>query len=126
MPLASTSVLVPLVVALVAGAWLGYALTTSRAGRSRATFLGLFFLAFMPWVGVRLAADVLEGLALIALLACWDTRGLRERCQAAQSLGASEWRVFWRVWVPERSLILLAGAVIAWLRLVLQRATSAA
>ena len=129
MHLFATSVLAPTAIALVAGAWLGYAVITShRPGRVRLMVAGLLAVALVPWVAVigLTAAGVVGGSSQIAVFAAWDTRGLRERCQAAQSLGASDWRIFCRVFLPERVVLLVAGVVLAWMRLLLQRGSNGA
>ena len=113
--------------ALVLGLWLAYLFAT-RMGAPGSERLLLWFLALIPWVvlasqrwppGIP-AAGIFAGGLLVAIITALDYRNLRGRCDAARSLGASEWRIFWRVFLPMRSDRAVFAAMAAFVRLLIE------
>jgi molybdate transport system permease protein len=107
------------------GVWLGYVAAT-RTARRRVWFAGLW-----AWMVIGLTAPAGRGLALaggLPLMALCAARGFdagREQRNAARSLGASEWRIFWRVMLPIGWRGVGGGALLVMLRMVLDRAIAA-
>jgi molybdate transport system permease protein len=116
--------------ALVLGLWLAYSLATREFPIRKAALalLGLLFatpvviVAWMllgrafPWPAGALAGAI-AGLPPIALGARRPLQDLnREYGDAARSLGASEWRIFWRVMLPLGWRPILAATGIAFVR----------
>lgn len=96
-------------ISLPGGLWLGLWLQHNRRASAVAmlplmlpptVICGYFLLpVFTPLLAVALAA--LYGLPLLARSACTAFRSLEPAyANGARSLGASEWRVFWRVTLP--------------------------
>jgi ABC-type spermidine/putrescine transport system permease subunit II len=130
MPSFFNPVLTSTVGALLIGLWLAYLFATRGIGRIATMRLLLWFLALVPWVvlaavrwspGVT-AAGVMGGGSLVAIITALDFRDLRERCDSARSLGASEWRIFWRVFLPMQRGCLVIALLAALVRLIIEHA----
>jgi molybdate transport system permease protein len=118
--------------ALLPGLWLAYVLATRRfAGRSAAFALLSLLLAtpvvICAWLFLgpsfswkfAAAAGVLAAIPLIALGARYRLQSLDLRYgNAARSLGASEWRIFWSVMLPLGWRPTLAAAAVAFARVL--------
>jgi molybdate transport system permease protein len=126
--------------ALVPGLWLAYLLATREfAGRKAATG-GLALLLAIPVVILSslllptvwtwqagAAAGVAAALPLIVLGARPPLQGLdRDYGDAARSLGASEWRIFWRILLPLAWRPILAAFGVAFARVLAEWAIAAA
>jgi molybdate transport system permease protein len=116
--------------ALALGLWLAYSLATREFVARKAT-LGLLALLFatpvviLAWMFFRPAfrwqAGVLAGtIAALPPIALGARRSLQDLDRAygnaARSLGASEWRIFWRVMLPLGWRPILAAAAVAFVR----------
>jgi molybdate transport system permease protein len=118
--------------ALGPGLWLAYLLATRPfTGRKTAFFLLALLLAIpvviVAWILLRpafpwtlaAAAGVFAAIPLIAFGAFSRLRSLDRRYgNAARSLGASEWRIFWRVLLPLGWRPVLAACAIAFARVL--------
>ena len=126
--------------ALVPGLWLAYLLATREfAWRKVATGALALLLALpvvilawavqrpvFPWQTGALAG-VAAALPLISLGARGPLQGLdRVYGPAARSLGASEWRIFWRVMLPLGWRPILAVGGVAFARVLAEWAITAA
>jgi molybdate transport system permease protein len=116
--------------ALVLGLWLVYRVAT-REFIGRTAILALLALSFatpvvvLAWVFLRpafpwqagAAIGIIAALPPIVLGARGPLHALnREYGDAARSLGCSEWRIFWRVFLPLGWRPILAAAGIAFVR----------
>jgi len=124
-----TSVWLSTAGALAGGVWLGYFLSRSEARRQAAMY-GLWVWAVTPvvvlaWLrlqGWLTVAGAIGGLPLVAMFAGGSFYADREYADAARSLGAGEWRVFWRVLAPMGWRAIVSGTVLALARVLLERA----
>src|SRR5690348_5752929 len=99
-----TSVLILIAGSLAGGAWLAF-LFNGRISRLWMGELLLWVVALVPWVVVcwlrwpdaMLAGGVLGAASLAAVFGAERADDARACCNAARSMGASGWRVFWRV-----------------------------
>src|SRR5436190_20680556 len=99
MPLDLTSALISTAIALIAGALLAF-LATARIRRLWPFELLLWCLALSPWIVLAAlrwpaalgAAAVFGAAPLIAIFGVERANATRQHCNAARSLGASEWR----------------------------------
>jgi len=124
-----TSVCISTVGALAGGVWLGHFLSRSEARRNAAVY-GLWVWVVTP---VQIVADIsfhgnlalagaIGGLPIVAMFAGGSFAADREYANAARSLGAGEWRIFWRVLAPMAWRAILAGAALAAARILIERA----
>jgi molybdate transport system permease protein len=118
--------------ALPPGLWLGYLLATRQFAGRRSTFALLALLLATPTVilasillrpGFQWQAGAAVGVAaalpLIALGARTPLQALdRAYGNAARSLGVSEWRIFWRVFLPLGWRPLFAASAVAFARVL--------
>src|SRR5258708_3040854 len=125
MPSGLTSACISLGGALVGGVWLGYVVAPRTAGRkpwNAALWIWMVMsLAATRWSGIALV-EAFAGLPLVALCACRAFERGHEQRKAARGLGASEWRIFWRVMLPIGWQGVSGGVVLALFRMALERA----
>jgi ABC-type molybdate transport system permease subunit len=110
---------------VVLGVWLGHMLR-GRAAIAAAsaplilppTIVCAYFL-FRPFTeAVAIGAAILYGLPFLARAARLEFQRLdRQTLNAARSVGASEWRVFWRIALPLTVRPLAAAAALIFLRI---------
>jgi molybdate transport system permease protein len=128
MPVDFASACLLTALALIAGAALSFLVI----GRTDQFWFGEIFLrvlVLVPWIvlsAVRwpaagLAAWILAAAPVVAVFGADGVETTRECCNAARSLGASEWRVFWRVFLPTQRFGLMVGALLACARVLMER-----
>lgn len=120
--------------ALIPGLWLAYLLATREfSGRKltcallalllAAPIVILAFILFrptFPWQAAA-AVGVVAALPLISLGVRTQLQALdRAYGNAARSLGASEWRIFWRLMLPLAWRPILAASTIAFARVLVE------
>jgi ABC-type sulfate transport system permease component len=126
MPPAITSVCISTAVALAGGVLLGY-LADARRWTAE---LPLWVWAVIPAVGLTAlryppgvtAAGAFCGMPIVAIFAARGFQATRACSDAARSLGSPEWRVLWRVMLPNAWRWVLGGALVALLRVSMERA----
>ena len=124
-----TSVCISTAGALAGGVWLGHFLACSEARRN-ASLYALWIWAVTPvqvlaairFHGGLTLAGAIGGLPLVAMFAVGSFHGERDYANAARSLGAGEWRIFWRVLAPMAWRAILSGAALAAGRVLIERA----
>ncbi|MBZ5578646.1 MAG: ABC transporter permease subunit [Acidobacteriia bacterium] len=73
----------------------------------------------LRWRGFLTPAGVVAGLPFVALITGSRFRNLNQDYgSVARSLGASEWRIFWRLLAPQAWRWIAIATVIAWVRIV--------
>ena len=131
MPFHWSSVWIATAGALVLGLALAWLLAVRNIS---AISLGLAPLFVVPLIILaalrahRLAplAAVLSGLPLVAILCAIEFRNIGGTfANAARSLGASEWRIFWRILVPLGWKAILVGSALAFARIAAESAIAA-
>jgi molybdate transport system permease protein len=126
--------------ALVPGLWMAYLLATREFTGRKAATGGLALLLAAPMVILAslllrpvwawpagAAAGVAAALPVIVLGARTPLQGVdRDYGNAARSLGASEWRIFWRILLPVTWRPILAATGVAFARVLAEWAIAAA
>jgi molybdate transport system permease protein len=115
--------------ALAGGVWLGWWLARSEARRQAAVY-GLWawvvtpvqVLAALRWHEGMAIAGALGALPLVAMFAGGGFYAARDYANAARSLGAGEWRIFWRLLTPMAWRAILSGTALAAARVAIERA----
>jgi len=112
-------------ISLLAGAWLGYLLRQRRGALAIAgwplllppTIICAWLLAPELTLPLAVAAGCVFALPLIACAAAAAFRALPLRYEsAARTLGASDWRIFWRVSLPLAWRPIAAAVALAFAR----------
>ncbi len=115
--------------ALTLGVWLGYALRSRPRAAALAsvplvfppTIVAAYFLAPRFTWQLAAAAGALYSVPFLGRSARAAFRAVgTEYTNAARSLGASEWRVFWRVSLPLAGKPILAAAGISFARVAFE------
>jgi len=97
-------------VALAGGAGLGYVVATRFDGLRRWAEFLLWLALLLPFAGPAMS------IAPVALFASWGFQRAEEQRNAARSLGASDWRIFWRILLPNAWRRIAEGTVLAVVR----------
>jgi ABC-type nitrate/sulfonate/bicarbonate transport system permease component len=120
MPEGLSSLCIALAIALVVGVWLGHAIASRFPHRRWSLYLLLWVVGLLPRLALLMLGRapgaptaILAGIPLVAICAAEGFRESRARWNAARSLGASEWRIFWRVFLPHGWTWLAGGALLA-------------
>jgi molybdate transport system permease protein len=120
MPEGFSSLCIALAIALVVGVWVGHAAASRMPHRRWSICFALWLVAALLrlalWMSGRSAGmggAIIAGIPLVAICAAEGFRESRPRLNAARSLGASEWRIFWRVFLPHGWTWLAGGALLA-------------
>lgn len=112
---------------LLLGVGIAYWVARHLSGAGRAILPILIFLLVIPTVvlvGLRWRAGLIPagaaaGTPLVALTTLVRFRiDDRKYGNTARSLGASEWRIFWRVLTPQAWRWMAFATLVAWLRIV--------
>ena len=126
-----TSVWLATAGSLLLGVGFGYAMARRVLVPGWAIVVPMVALLILPVViltGLRwreglLPAGVLAGLPFVTLFAGTRFRAADETYgNVARSFGASEWRIFWRLLVPQAWRPIAAAVAIAWARIAVERA----
>jgi len=120
MPIDFTSMCISTAIALVGGVWLGYFLAANSPSRIYGWYFVLWLWALLP-LPLTTATGALHALPLVAVFSLAGFHSLRDYHNAARSLGAGEWRIFWRVSLPSAWKSVLNGVLLAVARLIAER-----
>jgi ABC-type nitrate/sulfonate/bicarbonate transport system permease component len=107
--------------AIVVGVLIGYFVAARNACRPWALYLAVWVVCLAPRaISIALlrefsgVAAVIAGEPAMIICVAEGLRTRRARLNAARTLGASEWRVFWSVFLPEGLLWITAGILLGW------------
>jgi ABC-type spermidine/putrescine transport system permease subunit II len=113
--------LIALAIAVVLGVILGHLVASRTARRPWMLYAGVWLACLLPRVAVILlhrgagaGVAMAAGEPALIILVAEGLRFRRTTLNAARSLGASEWRIFWQVFLPEGFLWIGAGILLAW------------
>jgi ABC-type spermidine/putrescine transport system permease subunit II len=106
-------VLMSAATALLLGVAMGYLVSIQARG-----YVWMAELFLWMWVLVP-SPDAQSSIAVVALFAWGAFDQLHPERLAARSLGASEWRIFWRIMLPATWFRIFTGTVLAAARAVM-------
>ena len=113
--------------ALVPGLWLAYWVATRRSRARQAVLAMLALLLVIPFFvvlhpAVAWQAPMLGAAAAVPVVVLGARAAMQSANaaygNAARSLGASEWRVFWRILLPHSWRIVVAAIALAYVRVL--------